>query len=127
MRAFVAFILGLALGPLSWAASYLASGTFEPFDSGTGFFVCQTVLVLGLLMVGLRAGLWHALLCLSGTWIGMNSYAYLTGGSETRAWIVLLLFSSLTLLLFPLAATLLGSSIHAVRKRRAGITTANGR
>jgi hypothetical protein len=49
----------------------------------------------------------------------MNLYAYAFGSDETRAWIVLLLFSSLTLLMFPLAAMILGGIGHALRRRGA--------
>ncbi len=119
MRALALFALGLILGPLSWATAYAISGTFEPFDNTTGFFVCQAILALALFVAGLRAGMLRAFGCLVGVWVGMNAYAWLAGSSETRAWIVLLLFSSLTLLMFPLAAAIAGGIVRAVRARRA--------
>lgn len=119
MRSLAVFAIGLLLGPLSWGASQLMSGKFEPFDNTTGFFVCQTVLAIPTLVIGLRAGMLRALLCLVGAWIGMNAYAYLFGSSETRAWILLLLFSSLTLLVFPAVAAIVGGIVRAIRKRQA--------
>lgn len=127
MRALALFALGLILGPLSWAAAYALSGTFEPFDNTTGFFACQSVLALALFVVGLRAGVLRAFVCLVGVWVGMNTYAYLAGSSETRAWIVLLLFSSLTLLMFPLAAAIAGGIVRAVRARRSAVRASAGR
>lgn len=118
MRAFAVFLIGLALGPLSWLAAQAVSGKFEPFDDGRGFLVCQTVLSIALFVVGLRTGMLRALLCLLGVWAGMNAYGYAAGGSEMRAWIVLLMFSSVTLLLFPLVAGILGGIVRAVRARR---------
>ncbi len=118
MRAPVVFLLGVALGPLSWLAAQAVSGHFEPFDDGRGFLVCQAVLSIALFIVGLRTGALRALLCLIGVWVGMNAYGYLAGNSEMRAWIVLLMFSSLTLLLFPLAAGISGGIVRAVRARR---------
>ena len=119
MRSLLVFAIGLLLGPLSWGASQLVSGKFEPFDNTTGFFVCQAVLAIPTLVIGLRAGMLRALLGLVGAWIGMNAYAYTFGSSETRAWILLLLFSSLTLLVFPAVAAIVGGIVRAIRKRRA--------
>lgn len=119
MRSILVFAIGLLLGPLSWGAAQLMSGTFEPFDNATGFFICQAVLAVPTLIIGLRAGMLRALLGLVGAWIGMNGYAYLFGSSETRAWILLLLFSSLTLLVFPAVAGIIGGGARAIRKRPA--------
>lgn len=118
MRSLLVFAIGLLLGPLSWGASYQISGKFEPFDNTTGFFVCQAVLAIPTLVIGLRAGMLRALLGLVGAWIGMNTYAYTFGSSETRAWILLLLFSLLTLLVFPAIAGILGGIVRAIRKRQ---------
>jgi hypothetical protein len=119
MRSLAVFAIGLLLGPLSWGASQLVSGKFEPFDNATGFFICQAMLAVPALVIGLRAGVLRALLGLVGAWIGMNAYAYTFGSSETRAWILLLLFSSLTLLVFPAIAAIVGGIVRAVRKRQA--------
>lgn len=119
MRILFYFAVGLLLGPLSWVVSQPISGKFEPFDNTTGFFLCQAVLAIPILIIALRVGMLRALLGLFGAWIGMNAYAYLFGSSETRAWIVLLLFSSLTLLVFPAVAAIVGGIVRAIRKRRA--------
>ncbi|NOT88620.1 MAG: hypothetical protein HOP03_10590 [Lysobacter sp.] len=117
MRILLYFAIGLLLGPLSWVASQLVSGKFEPFDNSTGFFLCQAVLAIPVLVIGLRVGMLRALLCLVGAWIGMNAYAYAFGSSETRAWIVLLLFSSLTLLVFPAVAGGVGGIVRAILRK----------
>ena len=57
MRSLLVFAIGLLLGPLSWGASYLISGKFEPFDNSIGFYLCQTVLAIPTLVIGLRAGM----------------------------------------------------------------------
>ena len=119
MRSLLVFAIGLLLGPLSWGASQLMSGKFEPFDNATGFFVCQAVLAIPTLIIGLRVGMLRALFGLVGAWIGMNAYAYLFGSGETRAWILLLLFSSLTLLVLPAIAAIVGGIVRAIRKRPA--------
>jgi hypothetical protein len=125
MRLILIFLAGVLLGHLSWGASYLLTGTFEPFDNSTGFFVCEAVLAVPAFVIGLRAGVLRALLCLLGAWVGMNAYAYAFGSSETRAWIVLLLFSSLTLLAFPAVAGVIGGIARAIlRKSRLTATPA---
>ncbi len=115
----VSFAVGLLLGPASWWIAGLASGRFEPFDDSAGFFVCQAVLALPLCALAFRRGLPTSLAALPGAWLGMNAYAYAFGSDETRAWIALLLFSSLTLLMFPLAAMVAGGIGHALRRRDA--------
>ncbi len=115
---FAAFVLGLLLGPASWWIVRLATDRFEPFDDSAGFFLCQTLLALPMAVLAFRRGVIAALPALPGAWIGMNAYAYAFGSDETRAWIVLLLFSSLTLLMLPLAATVFGGIGHALRRRR---------
>jgi hypothetical protein len=127
MRTLALFALGLILGPLSWAVAYAVSGTFEPFDNTSGFFVCQAVLALGLFFVALRAGILRALACLVGAWAGMNAYAYAFGSTEMRAWIVLMLFASLTLLMIPLAAAIIGGIVRSVRARRSTAPPTQGR
>lgn len=118
-------IFGIALGAAGWCASYLVTGKFEPFDNSTGFFVCEAVLAVPAFVIGLRAGVPRALLCLLGAWVGMNAYAYAFGSSETRAWIVLLLFSSLALLAFPAMAGVIGGIVRAIlRKSRLTATPA---
>ncbi len=125
MQRFVLLVIGFLLGAASWRVSYFASGAFEPFDSATGFVVCQAVLALPALVIGLRVGMLRALLMLSGAWVGIIAYAYIFGDSEARAWIALLLFTSLALLAFPAGAGILGGAVRAIlRKSRDTTDTA---
>jgi hypothetical protein len=117
MRIVIVLLIGILLGALSWGASFLVSGKFEPFDDSTGFFVCQAVLIIPAFVIGLRVGMLRALLCLVGAWIGMNAYAYTFGSSEARAWIVLLLFTSLALLVFPAVAGIVGGIVRAILRK----------
>lgn len=114
-----AFALGLLLGPASWLVVRLATGRFEPFDDSAGFYLCQGVLALPMAALAFRRGVIAAMPALPGAWVGMIGYASAFGSDETRAWIVLLLFSSLTLLMVPLAALLAGGIGHALRRRMA--------
>ncbi len=123
MKLFWLFVCGCLVGAASWPIAGVLSGRFEPFDSAIGFYVCQAVLALPALWASLRFGLLRTLPLLFGAWVGMNVYAYAFGSDETRAWILLGLFSSLTLLMIPLAATILGTTARAIRHRSAARKT----
>jgi hypothetical protein len=124
MRLFILFAFGFLLGAASWSVSYSVSGTFEPFDSATGFFVCQAILALPALAIGMRAGMLRTLLMLTGAWAGMNAYVYTFGDSGSRAWIVLLFFTSLALLALPAIAGILGSILRAILRKSRDTTGA---
>lgn len=111
-------VVGLVLGALSWIAPATITGIFEPFDNALGFWLCQAILALSMLLIGLHQGTLSALSALVGAWAGMNAYAYVAGSSETRAWIVLLMFSSLSLLAFPMLCAVFGGAAHALSRRK---------
>lgn len=119
MKVFWLFVFGCLVGTASWPIAGAFSGRFEPFDSTVGFYVCQAVLALPALWASLRFGFLRTLALLFGAWLGMNVYAYAFGSDETRAWILLGLFSSLALLMLPLAASLFGAVARALRRRTA--------
>lgn len=123
MKLFLLFVCGCLVGAASWPIAGAFSGRFEPFDSTVGFYVCQAVVALPALWSSLRFGLLRTLPLLLGAWVGMNVYAYLFGSDETRAWMLLGLFSSLTLLMIPLAMTMLGAAVGAVRRRTSARTS----
>ncbi|TXH72306.1 MAG: hypothetical protein E6Q88_06400 [Lysobacteraceae bacterium] len=126
MKFLIAFVIGVALGALSWILPEAVTGKFEPFDNAIGFYLCEAILVLPLFFIGLRHGALPALCATSGAWLGMNTYAYAAGSAETRAWIVLLLFSSLSLLIIPAVFGVIGGILHALlRRRRARTATAS--
>jgi len=54
MEKFITFVIGGFLGVLSWEMAYTVSGTFEPFDSSTGFLVTQVILSFAAFMFGSR-------------------------------------------------------------------------
>jgi hypothetical protein len=100
----ILIIGGTLTGAASWAIPHTITGVFEPFDDSVALLLCQATLAPLAFYAGLRAGFLRSALGLLCAWAGMNAYAYLFGSSETRAWIVLLMFGSLTLLLLPAVA-----------------------
>jgi hypothetical protein len=82
----------------SWLAAWLVSGRFEPYDSDSGWVANQLVIGVPLVMLaGLRG--WRPVgWLLAGVYLGMNAYACLFGGSESRAWAGLGAITSLLLL-----------------------------
>ncbi len=111
--------LGLLLGAIGWGLGSAISGTFEPFDSGVGFLSTQIVLGTAALVVGLRAGGSGLTALLVGGYLGLNLYAYIFGGSESRAWALLGAVTTLSLVVVPLLAGLVGVVVRRVRSRSA--------
>ena len=99
---------GIALGALSWGLVSLVSNRFEPFDSGIGFIVNQAVLSFAAFGISFGFGTSASLIVLLGAYSGMNAYAYILGGSETRAWVTLGLITALGLLVIPAIFGVLG-------------------
>ena len=126
MEKFITFVIGVLLGVLSWGMAYAVSGTFEPFDSGTGFLVTQVILSFAAFMFGFKKGIIASVVLVAGGYMGMNAYAYAFGGSEARAWAVLGAITTIALVLLPALAGLLGgivtglSSRHRQRKAKQG-------
>jgi hypothetical protein len=105
MRALV-LLGGAALGAFSWFAASVTSGTFEPFDSGAGLLVNQTLLCISAALLAWHCRVTVPLLFLVSAYVGMNAYAYAFGGSENRAWFGLGALVSVLLVLAPLVLAL---------------------
>ena len=97
---------------LSWALAHAVSGRFEPYDSGSGFLVTQLILVGAALGLGIRRGVGSALLFVLGAYLGLNGYAYVFGGEDSRVWAPLGAISSLVLVALPLVAGLVGGGVR---------------
>jgi hypothetical protein len=108
---------GAVAGAASWALSHAITSVSEPFDDGIALVICQVTLALPALYAALRSGFLRSLAGLVCAWAGMNAYAYSFGSSEVRAWIVLLMFSSLTLLLIPAVAVTFGAIARAIFRK----------
>lgn len=97
---------GATTGALGWFAASLASGTFEPYDSGTSLLVNQGILTAPAVLLAWRYRLAVPFLFMAGAYLGMNAYAYAFGGPETKAWAALGAVVSTLLFLLPMALTL---------------------
>ena len=118
---FIIFIIGILLGALSWGMAYTVSGTFEPFDSGTGLLVTQVILSSAALMFGFKKGIIASVILVAGGYMGMNAYAYAFGGPEARAWAMLGAVTTIGLVVFPVFAGLLGGLVsHWLSRHRLG-------
>jgi hypothetical protein len=114
----ILFILGAILGALSWAICPLVSDSFEPFDTGTGFFIGQLVMLIFVSYVGWSSSINKVILSVAGLYVGQNVYAYIFGTSEAKAWAVLLLFTSVFLCLLPLIGGLVARGIDVYLHRQ---------
>jgi hypothetical protein len=100
------------------------SGRFEPYDSGAGFLATQIVLAPAAAMAGYRRGIAAAFVLVVGGYLGLNGYAYVLGGSESRAWAMLGAISALLLVIIPAVVGLLGGvAKHLLAWRRRGNET----
>ena len=115
------FIVSLILGAASWAVCPLVSDRFEPFDTATGFLTGQFTMVAFTAYIGWTTNTINVMLSVVGLYIGQNIYAYILGTSEAKSWAILLLFTSITLCMFPFVSGLVARGIsvflQAPRKR----------
>jgi hypothetical protein len=114
-NALLIFIGGFLLGMLSWFASLTVSGKFEPYDSTYGLLANQLVLSGATAALALRYRPQTFFLCLLGSYVGMNVYAYAFGGSEHKVWALLGAFSSVFLIVLPGLIGVVAATIRRLR------------
>ena len=99
---YLALIYGVLFGALSWAIVPFVSGKYEPFDSEAGFYTGQLLLSVLSVYLGYKHGLKYVLIFVSGIYVSSNIYPYIFGSSESRAWAISGLITTLSLCIFPL-------------------------
>ena len=100
-KAIALVAIGFGLGVFSWLAAGIWSGTFEPYDSSAGLLVNQAVLTIPTVYLAWRYRPIASIVMLIGSYLGMNSYSYVFGGSEARAWVLLGTIMSVVLVAGP--------------------------
>ncbi|MDH5443950.1 MAG: hypothetical protein OEY52_00245 [Gammaproteobacteria bacterium] len=100
-RIYLALFVGIIFGALSWAVVPILSNKFEPFDSESGFYLGQSVLSIIAIYLGYKYGLKYVLMFVLGIYISSNVYPYIFGSSESSAWALLGLITTLALCVFP--------------------------
>ncbi|HRH06543.1 MAG TPA: hypothetical protein PK702_12045 [Burkholderiaceae bacterium] len=113
---FIAF--GIVTGAFSWSISSLLSGTFEPYDSSTGLLLNQIILAMPVGYISWRYKPMASVLFLLGTYFGMNSYAYIFGGTEAKAWALLGAITSLFLVVAPATVALGAVLLRRLRRSK---------
>lgn len=101
MKVSTVFIVCFLLGAFSWAICTLFFDTFEPFDAGGGFYIGQISMLLFMVYVGWTTSFKHIIVGTAGLYLSQNSYAYLLGSGDQKAWALLLLITSLSLCILP--------------------------
>ena len=112
------FIVSLILGAASWAVCPLVSDRFEPFDTATGFLIGQFTMIIFTTYIGWTSSASKVFIAVAGLYVSQNVYAFVFGTGEARAWAFLLLFTSITLCIFPLITGLTARGINAFRQRQ---------
>jgi hypothetical protein len=112
-------IVSLLLGAASWAICPLVSDRFEPFDTGLGYLIGQFVMVILTAYVGWTTNAKNVILSVAGLYLSQNTYAYVFGTSEAKAWAILLLVTSIELCILPLIGGLAARGINVFVQRQA--------
>ncbi len=120
MNSSIIFAISIVLGCLSWGVASLVSDRYEPFDTGIGFIAGQVIMAAFTGYIGFNENVKKLLVTVFGMYLGMNSYAYIFGGDEARAWAYLLLLTSLTLCVIPMVVGLVARGISAFKEHRKG-------
>lgn len=111
------FLVGIIIGGLSWAICPLVSDKFEPFDTGLGYVLGQILMTSFTVYIGFNGGFRNLLVAVFGAYVGQNAYAFTFGSDETRAWFLLLMFTSLFLCVIPLLAGIVSMFISKYKTR----------
>jgi len=109
------FLVGVIAGVTSWAVVGLVSDRYEPFDSNAGFYLGQFILSVIAIWVGYKKKFRDLVVYLLSAYLGMNAYSYITGGSEQRAWAMLGLITTISLVIYPLVFGIIGKLAGFIR------------
>jgi hypothetical protein len=108
---------GVVAGAISWGVVGLVSDKYEPFDSGIGLLIGQSILSAVAFRVGYKKKLRELMIYLVAAYVGMNLYSYIFGGSEQRAWAYLGVITTIALMVFPLVFGVIGIIVRKVRQK----------
>jgi hypothetical protein len=114
---FAFFAAGSAVGALSWAVCPVVSPRQEPFDTGVGFLLGQSMIAITAAAVGWRWSFAAAFLVILGCYAGQLAYIWSLGG-ESRAWFALGMITVVPLCLLPLAAGSSAALVARLSERR---------
>ncbi len=99
-------VIGILVGILSWAVCPLVSDRIEPFDTGLGFIIGQSMMFIAMIYAGYSTrSFLLVMLAVIGIYLGQVGYSYFAVGSE---WIVLGMITIITLCVIPLLGGIIG-------------------
>ncbi len=113
----IACFVGVVAVAMSWGVVGLVSDRYEPFDSGIGFLIGQFILSAIAFRVGYKKKPGDLIVYLVAAYVGMNSYSYIFGGSEQRAWVLLGMITTIALIVFPLIFGVIGRIVRNVQQK----------
>ena len=116
-RLILAGSIGILAGATSWGVASLVSDKYEPFDSGIGFLIGQIILCAIAYRVAYKKKFGDLVIYVVATYVGMNSYSYIFGGSEQRAWALLGLITTISLIIFPFICGVIGIIVRNVQQK----------
>ncbi|MDF1881598.1 hypothetical protein JHD50_09830 [Sulfurimonas sp. MAG313] len=113
----IIILVGIIAGSTSWGVVGLVSDRYEPFDSGTGFYLGQSILSIIALWLGYKKKFKYLVIYLISAYLSMNGYSYIFDGSEQRAWAILGMITTISLIVLPFVAGILGKLVGFIRKK----------
>ena len=114
------FALGAAIGATSWVICPLVSPHQEPFDTGAGFLLGQSLMAAVVAVLGWRLGFAAVSIATLGCYFGQLAYIWMLGG-ESRAWFALGMVTIIPLCVLPLLAGGGASLVARLMKRRSAV------
>lgn len=109
--------IGVIAGATSWGVVGLVSDRYEPFDSSIGFYLGQFILSIIALWVGYKKKFGDLIIYLISAYLGMNAYSYIFGGSEQRAWAMLGMITTTSLIVFPAVFGIIGKFANFIQQK----------
>ena len=119
--------VGVIAGATSWGVVGLVSDRYEPFDSDIGFYIGQFILSIIALWVGYKKKFRDLVIYLISAYLGMNAYSYIFGGSEQRAWAMLGMITTTSLIVLPSVFGVIGKLVGFIQRKYNKANSADAR
>lgn len=116
------FLIGLLAGAISWAICPILFEKPEPYDTSMGLYLGQFILIITAFYISHKHAFSAFLISITAMYIGINTYVYVFGSSEQKAWWILNLMTSISLILLPLCVGIMSYIVkriqHSLRDKK---------
>jgi hypothetical protein len=102
-------VASVIIGAIGWAQGALTSQQLEPWDTGIGAVINQTLFCLTSFIIGSRTGFWKMVLSILCMYGGQLLYIWYFGTDDQRSWFMLCMMTTIILFVLPLLFGIAGS------------------